>query len=153
MLATVAERFWSKVDRAGGPEWLEACWLWLPPTSQVFGYGDMHANGRKQYAHRLAWELASGRQIPAGLCVLHKCDNPRCVRPSHLFLGTKADNAHDAMAKGRAHPPPPSTTRAACPQGHTYAGHNLVTKADGTRRCRTCHNASERARRCRSQQN
>lgn len=65
------------------------------------GYGVMYFNGRQQYAHRIAWQLYNG-DIPEGNCVLHKCDNPACINLSHLFLGTKRDNTHDMMNKGRA---------------------------------------------------
>ena len=68
------------------------------------GYGLIHEGQRpKRYkvlAHRRSWELSVG-PIPKGKCVLHKCDNPGCVRPGHLFLGTQADNMHDMKAKGR----------------------------------------------------
>lgn len=56
------------------------------------------------FAHRVAWQLANG-EIPDGLCVLHKCDNPKCCNPSHLFLGTHADNAHDRDNKKRGKVP------------------------------------------------
>jgi hypothetical protein len=57
-------------------------------------------NGWRIYAHRIAWWLANGK-IPTGMSVLHRCDNPRCVNPAHLFLGTTKDNMHDAIQKGR----------------------------------------------------
>ncbi len=83
------------------PEPMSGCTLW---TKVVRGhYGQLRgANGRKQYAHRVAYELAFG-PIPAGQLVLHKCDNTLCVNFKHLFSGTQQDNVNDKVAKGR-HP-------------------------------------------------
>ena len=82
----------------------EECWIWRGAKSGTLGknpYGEAWINGRGQvYAHRMAWELTYGA-VPKGLCVLHQCDRPLCVNPLHLWLGTKADNTHDAMRKGR----------------------------------------------------
>jgi hypothetical protein len=64
------------------------------------GYGVLRFEGQNHLAHRAAWAVANG-PIPTGLCVLHKCDNPKCINPDHLFLGTIADNCHDRHAKGR----------------------------------------------------
>lgn len=77
------------------------CWLWRG-TIQTTGYGQIRVGqrGPVYLAHRLAWELANG-PIPKGMLVLHHCDNPPCVRPDHLFLGTHRDNALDCIAKGR----------------------------------------------------
>lgn len=94
-LRPVADRFWEKVDKSG------ECWLWIGAKSSPWLYGNLLISGRKyRLAHRISWELTYG-SIPDGLCVLHHCDNPSCVRPSHLWLGTQLDNSKDCIAKGR----------------------------------------------------
>lgn len=97
----LADRFWEKVDRSGGSE---SCWLWLANTNggtiSESAYGRFKVDGRNRLAHRVAWELIHG-SIPNGLWVLHRCDNPKCVNPGHLFLGTRSDNMRDAGRKGR----------------------------------------------------
>lgn len=80
------------------------CWNWQRATDG-HGYGVMHVNGRQQKMHRFSFELANG-PIPDGdgyhgACVCHRCDNPACVNPAHLFLGSMDDNVKDMMAKGR----------------------------------------------------
>lgn len=75
------------------------CWNWLR-AMYPNGYGIVSFNGKTCGAHRVAWTVARG-PIPGGLCVLHRCDNRRCVNPDHLWLGTKGDNARDMAAKGR----------------------------------------------------
>lgn len=91
---TIATLFATHVVRGPG------CWVWMGARTAK-GYGTVHEDGRSRYAHRLAWEEVNG-PIPDGLQACHHCDNPPCVRPDHLFLGTPADNTHDMMAKGRA---------------------------------------------------
>lgn len=93
--ATMAERFWVRVDRAEGA----ACWHWLRAVTRD-GYGYFHY-GRARLAHRVAYELTHG-PIPEGMQVCHQCDNPGCVRPDHLFIGTAQDNADDKVRKGRS---------------------------------------------------
>jgi len=77
----------------------DGCWGWVGSIDH-FGYGQIQHEGKVQPAHRVSWVLARG-PIPDGLCVLHRCDNPPCTNPEHLFLGTKKDNMMDAARKGR----------------------------------------------------
>ena len=78
----------------------DGCWVWLGAKNS-HGYGLLAVNGRPVPTHRLAFELANG-EIPGGKSVCHRCDTPACCRPSHLFLGTHAENMADRNAKGRA---------------------------------------------------
>lgn len=96
-------RFWSHFNK------LESgCWVWrLSKCGSGNAYGQVSKFcGRRYLAHRLAWELTNG-PIPDGLQVLHKCDNPPCGNPDHLFLGTQADNCRDREQKGRGKGIPP----------------------------------------------
>lgn len=95
MALTLEQRFWAKVRKSSG------CWEWTGHRNRGFSYGSIFVLGSLQYAHRVSWMLHNG-PIPAGLSVLHRCDNRPCVRPDHLFLGTYADNARDMSIKGRA---------------------------------------------------
>lgn len=87
-------RFWEKVQKGDG------CWEWTASLQKERGYGQINIDRRPHVAHRISWTLTNGK-IPDGMCVLHKCDNRKCVRPNHLFLGTNKDNTLDMLAKGR----------------------------------------------------
>jgi hypothetical protein len=86
-------RFWAKVEKT------ETCWLWRA-AGHKSGYGNFYNGTRAEGAHRVAWAIANG-PIPEGMSVLHHCDNPPCVNPAHLFLGTAKENGIDCQAKGR----------------------------------------------------
>ncbi len=92
-----SDRFWSKVENSSGA----SCWQWLGIVDR-YGYGRFYVKGEEKRtgAHRTAWLLCRG-PVPKGMNVLHRCDNPGCVNPGHLFLGTQEDNMHDMDAKGR----------------------------------------------------
>ena len=105
------------------------CWEWR-------GLRDKHGYGRKgpyKTTHRLAWEWANG-PVPAGMCVLHRCDNPPCCNPDHLFLGTQADNLADMVAKGRHH----NQKKETCVRGHSLQDEANVYMHNGHRSCRRC---------------
>ena len=89
-----AKKFWSLVDKT------QSCWEWTRSTGS-HGYGQYYVEPSKPLAaHRYAWTATFGK-IPDGLFVLHKCDNKKCVRPDHLFLGTQKENMRDMCNKGR----------------------------------------------------
>src|SRR4030065_1284771 len=94
---SIKERFWEKVYIG----YKDECWEWLANKNGQ-GYGVLWCNKKKGNvpAHRASWEMFFG-EIPNDLLVLHRCDNPPCVNPSHLFLGTHKDNAQDMINKGR----------------------------------------------------
>jgi hypothetical protein len=87
--------FWSRVDQSDGSD---SCWEWQ--GNRKAGYGQFSWKSKTRQAHRMAWEFTYG-SIPDGLDVLHRCDNPSCCNPDHLFLGTQADNNSDMCRKGR----------------------------------------------------
>lgn len=83
----------------------EDCWLWQKALNSM-GYGEVYVGKRVMLAHRLAWTLANGSEIPPGHYMLHSCDTPSCVNPHHLRPGTQKENSADARKRGRWSPPP-----------------------------------------------
>lgn len=102
---TLEELFWPKVQKGDSEG---DCWVWTGGVDGG-GYGCLKAASVGKHtlkAHRVSWEMHNG-PIPEGLCVLHRCDNPPCANPNHLFLGTYLDNARDMVTKGRQNHPTP----------------------------------------------
>jgi len=127
----LADRFWNKVNKTDG------CWEW-GANRNPSGYGRFRLNGRMEVAHRVGYSLAFG-QIPDGLFILHSCDNPPCVNPSHLRAGTKADNMRDMVQRGRNSNWESSKTH--CKRGHPYDEANTRINRNGSRSCRACGRA------------
>lgn len=132
-------RFWSKVDKAP----YEQCWEWKAATNPQSGYGVIRVGSkimgtaRTETAHRVSWLLAHWL-IPRDKHVLHKCDNRRCVRPDHLYLGTHQDNMGDVAARGRHNNAYTINPPTHCKRGHEFNAANTAKDSNGNRRCRAC---------------
>lgn len=131
MRLTMEQRFWSRVDTSSD------CWLWTGSTFKN-GYGKFRTpsvsgvRGRNVSAHRYSAMLHFG-MFDQRLQVLHRCDNPGCVRPDHLFLGDRSLNMQDMAAKGRA----AGQRKTHCVNGHEFTPENTLLNV-GKRCCREC---------------
>lgn len=125
--------FMSRFDRT------EGCWNWKAGVDKN-GYGTFTGFGY-QRAHRLSYWVHFGVH-PGERLVCHRCDNPSCVRPDHLFLGTHQVNADDKMSKGRHRNGAQLKFKTHCPQGHEFTEENTYVNKKGGNQCRTCRRMS-----------
>lgn len=119
------------------------CWVWTGSTTRRGWHGRISVNHHLVMAHRVAYELWVG-PIPEGLKVLHRCDNPPCCNPMHLFLGTQRDNMQDAGRKGRMGV---GKFAAHCKRGHPFEGNTYIHPVTGRRSCHKCISLRNAARR------
>lgn len=131
---SAADRFWSRVDKAGPtpqhvPE-LGPCWVWGGAGPSDYGW--FYMDGRQFRPHRVSWFLHTG-EWPKAL-LLHKCDNPPCVRPEHLREGDYLTNNRDTVLKGRH----ANTRKTHCKNGHEFTSENTGIRPTGGRWCRSC---------------
>ena len=138
----LVDRFWTKVDKSGGPD---ACWPWLAAID-TGGYGRVtgDGNGKWRAAHRVAWELTNG-PIPEGLVIDHLCRNRACQNPKHLEPVPFAENVLRGVGPSAEH-----ARQTHCHRGHEFTESNTMIESNGARRCRTCKAARQRACRLRN---
>lgn len=130
-MATVEERFWSKVDRANGPD---ACWTWTAKRNPG-GYGRFWIDGGETAAHRVSHTLVIG-PIPAGHVVHHECNVPACVNPAHLRAVTQRENVLVGASRAAV-----NARRTECHRGHPFDQVNTYINPSGERQCRECNRA------------
>lgn len=126
----------------------EECWEWQEHLSKA-GYGQLSYKGKVYYAHRVSFFWFNPLDYQKGVCVLHSCDNPKCINPHHLRLGSKQDNVDDMNSRGRnAH-----SNKTHCKEGHPLSGSNLIINTKRKhRKCRICMNRFNREYRARKRE-
>lgn len=114
---------------------MSECILWSKNKNKR-GYGITMFRGKCMGAHRASW-IENYGDIPDGMLVCHKCDNPSCINPEHLFLGTQSENMQDCKRKGRLIPPPHPVAKY-CVHGHEFTPDNTKIDYRGRRKCKSC---------------
>jgi hypothetical protein len=141
---TFPERFWEKVEKT------DTCWNWTGAKNK-FNYGQFYYNGKVRKAHRVSYLMKNGH-YDESLVVAHKCDNPSCVRPDHLFLATQRENVNDMVAKKRhgagqivtqtyeewLESRPNKSQKDLCSRGHRFSANNTRIKKIRERYARVC---------------
>jgi len=138
--------FDQQVDRSGGPT---ACHPWTSWRAGD-GYGDMFVDGKHVRVHRWLMEQLTGRKLDRREEVLHCCDNPPCVNPAHLRIGTHTENMRDAVERGRLRIPRAAAfaARTHCPSGHEFTAENTrIREGKHGRRCRACDRLAQQVKR------
>lgn len=121
------EKVLNRIDFGGDHN----CWPWLGAVTSA-GYGSARWEGRSQSAHRVVYQMARRVKLTPKQHLLHSCDNPLCVNPNHLRIGTNDDNIQDKVDRYRV------TPVSACPSGHEYTAKNTYVDPKGFRHCRAC---------------
>ena len=136
----VKARFWARVDQSGGPD---ACWPWMLNRDKRSGYGRLRVDTIGFLPHR--WLLGMLRGKPLAWSegeremACHRCDNPPCCNPTHLYVGDQYQNMRDSVERGRH----AEASQTSCKYGHLLAGDNLYVRSlNGWRGCRTCRRRS-----------
>jgi hypothetical protein len=137
-MKTVEERFFEKVNIT------DSCWIWIG-TPNRDGYGRMSVNKKQYLAHRLSYQIHKG-EISNDLCVCHTCDNPSCVNPEHLWIGTHQNNVTDKVNKNRHAKGKmlPNGSKTHCIYGHEFNEENTYL-FNGKRACRICRKRIDKA--------
>lgn len=141
---TDIERFWSGVDRSGGPE---SCWPWKAGRLRQ-GYGRFWLHGQHHIAHRwiLAQDLGRALRWDDELreMACHRCDNPPCCNPAHLYAGDAKTNVRDAVERSR-HATTRERAKSSCVNGHQFTNDNTyIHPQNGSRQCRECRKLRQR---------